>query len=129
MLLVVFVMAEYHALLHSFEIGDFLSVNFSQIVVFCVVAFIFLVFLMFSLGYLDFLNFQTFRILGSLTFPLYLIHQNVGYIILNAVNPFVDKNLLVVLVILGMCVFSYFVNRWFELHIFLRLRKILNSLF
>lgn len=53
-------------------------------------------------------------LLGALTYPLYLLHQNIGYILLNAVytraNPYLALLLILVLALLS----SYAVHRLIE---------------
>jgi peptidoglycan/LPS O-acetylase OafA/YrhL len=52
--------------------------------------------------------------LGSLTYPLYLLHQNVGYILLNTLSPHLNHWIAAGVVIIGMLALSYAIYRWFE---------------
>ncbi len=52
--------------------------------------------------------------LGSLSYPLYLIHLNVGMVIFNLVGAKIDKWLLLALVCLGMLAFAYCINKYVE---------------
>lgn len=44
---------------------------------------IYFMFILLSLGKLNFLSQKSLIFLGSISYPLYLVHQNIGYIILN----------------------------------------------
>lgn len=56
-------------------------------------------------------NWQT---VGLLTYPLYLIHQNIGYMILNALGTQFGTLGTFTLVVLSLVVASVIINRWFE---------------
>jgi peptidoglycan/LPS O-acetylase OafA/YrhL len=63
--------------------------------------FIFLLILLFIClinGYLRFLNNRSLIYLGSISYPLYLVHQNIGYVILNMFNNLGIENHIVFLV-------------------------------
>jgi peptidoglycan/LPS O-acetylase OafA/YrhL len=51
---------------------------------FVIFTFIYIMFLFLSLNKLNFINSKYLIFLGSISYSLYLIHQNIGYIILNA---------------------------------------------
>lgn len=52
--------------------------------------------------------------LGLLTYPLYLIHQNIGFIILNHFGDHVNKYLLVFTTILLMLTISFVLSKFYE---------------
>ena len=52
--------------------------------------------------------------LGGLTYPLYLLHQVIGYILLNELTPLVGKNAAFFVVLSGMLVASFAVWRFVE---------------
>lgn len=52
--------------------------------------------------------------LGSLSYPLYLIHGPTGLVIYNLVGSKVDKWFLLALITLGMVGFAYFINKYVE---------------
>lgn len=53
-------------------------------------------------------------ILGGLTYPLYLLHQYIGYISLNALVPYVGKNVAFLVVSGGVLLASFLVCRFIE---------------
>jgi len=52
--------------------------------------------------------------LGGLTYPLYLLHQHIGYVVFNQVGTAIQPLPLVIVVTLGMVVASYLIWRFFE---------------
>ena len=81
---------------------------------------LFLIFLMYLIVFLvvqnklKFLNKPFFLYLGILTYPLYLLHQYIGYIIFNNLMDYVNKYVLLSGTILFMLALSYSLNRWIE---------------
>lgn len=71
-------------------------------------------FYLISVERLNFLNVKSFLAIGGLTYPLYLIHQNVGYIVLNHLGPYINKWVLLVLLITFMLTFTYLINNKIE---------------
>jgi peptidoglycan/LPS O-acetylase OafA/YrhL len=57
----------------------------------------------------------TMLMLGGLTYPLYLLHQFVGYILLNALAPHVGNHAAVILVLVGMFIASFLVWHFIEM--------------
>lgn len=51
---------------------------------------------------------------GGLTYPLYLLHQNIGYVSIDALSPLVGKWLAAVLVATAMLTLSWLIWRWAE---------------
>lgn len=72
---------------------------------------------------LIFLNSRGLTQLGMLTYPLYLIHQRIGYVILNSIAGKADKNVLVVLTIILMLIVSYILSNYIEPRITTVLRE------
>jgi peptidoglycan/LPS O-acetylase OafA/YrhL len=59
------------------------NVEYSQIVIISIVTLFFLFFIFQNLSKIQNLKLPTSRFLGSLTYPVYLIHGNIGYILIN----------------------------------------------
>lgn len=57
---------------------------------------------------------RSWTALGALTYPLYLLHQNIGYQLFNAASPMMNRHLLFWAVIGLMLVLSYAVHQWVE---------------
>jgi peptidoglycan/LPS O-acetylase OafA/YrhL len=52
--------------------------------------------------------------LGTLTYPLYLLHENIGFIVFNHMSEFMNKYILVISMMTTAIMFSYVVVRWVE---------------
>jgi peptidoglycan/LPS O-acetylase OafA/YrhL len=52
--------------------------------------------------------------IGGLTYPLYLIHANIGFMVFNLAYPAVNQHILLLGTIFMMIVFAYLVNRKVE---------------
>jgi peptidoglycan/LPS O-acetylase OafA/YrhL len=52
--------------------------------------------------------------LGGLTYPLYLLHQYIGYVSINALAPHVGKNAAFFVVLAGVLLASFLVWRFIE---------------
>ncbi len=63
-----------------------------------------------------------FLVLGALSYPLYLIHQNAGYVIFNRLVHYMDSKLLVVLITAMMLLLAYVIYRFVETPLASRLK-------
>ena len=88
--------------------------GFSNEVVILLITIFFISTFLISTGKLQFLNKRVFMSLGVLTYPLYLLHQNIGYIIFNNFGNTVNKWVLLILVIAIMLVASYLISKKIE---------------
>ncbi|MBA9076985.1 acyltransferase family protein [Rufibacter quisquiliarum] len=62
-----------------------------------IISFIYVVFYLFIQNKLNFLASKPLLFLGSISYPLYLIHQNIGFIIMNRTKAIFDGSILIVL--------------------------------
>ncbi len=104
----------------------FLRTDFSEIAVIGIISLFYLAFFMVSLGKTTLLNRKGMLIIGAVTYPLYLIHQNIGYMIFNKLGESTNKYVLLLLVISLMILASYIIHRFVEQRISMPLRKLLN---
>ncbi|MBU2928371.1 acyltransferase family protein [Winogradskyella psychrotolerans] len=74
----------------------------------------FVILFLLSTNKLSMFNKKVFLYLGILTYPLYLIHQKIGYIIFNNFGGYVNKWMLLFIVITGMLLVSYLINKFIE---------------
>lgn len=82
-----------------------------------IVSFLFLTFLFFYFlvrGKLNFLNSKSFMKIGCLTYPLYLLHQNIGFIIFNNFEGYLNKYILLLLTIIFIGTLSFLINKIVE---------------
>lgn len=74
----------------------------------------FIVMFLVSTDKLNLFNKKIFLYFGVLTYPLYLIHQKIGYIILNSFGAYINKWILLFSTIMLMLVASYLINKYIE---------------
>ncbi|WP_369034347.1 acyltransferase family protein [Streptomyces adonidis] len=67
-----------------------------------------------SLGYTDRIRWKWLVTAGALTYPFYLMHYLVGTTVINRLRDTMDARLLVVSVIAGFLVLSWFVHKYVE---------------
>ncbi|GAB4163060.1 MAG: hypothetical protein Tsb0033_22840 [Winogradskyella sp.] len=74
----------------------------------------FIVMFLVSTDKLNLFNKKIFLYFGVLTYPLYLIHQKIGYMIFNSFGTYINKWILLVTVIMIMLGVSYMINKYIE---------------
>ncbi|MCC2277226.1 acyltransferase [Streptomyces sp. ET3-23] len=65
-------------------------------------------------GKLSWITWRWLPVAGALTYPLYLLHQNIGRETIRAMRDFLPPHILVPLVVVGMLAVSWAVHRWVE---------------
>ena len=71
-------------------------------------------FLALSMNVTKFMNRPWFVYLGVMTYPLYLIHQNIGFMIFNLFHDSVNKYVLLAVVVLVMLVSAFLISKYIE---------------
>ena len=84
------------------------------VVVFGIITLFFCVMLLVALRRTGFLGRKRWLFVGSLTYPLYLLHQNVGFMVFNLAYPTVNPHVLLWSVILGAIVAAFGVHLFIE---------------
>lgn len=79
-----------------------------------VIIFIYIIFSLFSVGKLDFLTWKPLLILGNVSYAWYLLHQNIGYVIINLIKPYFSSMLVIIPPILITLGVSFLVTYWIE---------------
>lgn len=85
------------------------NTEFSPLIVMAVVSIFYIIFLFISLEKSNLFNRKIYFYLGILTYPLYLVHQNVGYVLINYFENYLNKYLLLFLIISFMVMVSYLI--------------------
>jgi peptidoglycan/LPS O-acetylase OafA/YrhL len=83
-------------------------------IVIVLITLFFIVMFLVSTDKLNSFNKKIFLYFGVLTYPLYLIHQKIGYIIFNSLGAHINKWVLLFVVIMIMLGVSYFINKHIE---------------
>ena len=69
---------------------------------------------------------RALRILGLMTYPLYLLHQRIGYLLFPRLQPFLPNWAIVVVLFAGCLLASYLVAMYAEKALQRQLRKVLD---
>jgi len=93
-----------------------------------IVACFFILFYLFSYNKIEWLHWKPLIFLGLISYPLYLIHQNIGYLILNYIKSFFGNDPIVFITIPLLCTIglAYMVHRFVEapsLNFFRKLKR------
>ena len=78
------------------------------------VTFFYMIFLGISLNMTKFMNKQKFVLLGALTYPLYLIHQNIGFMLFNSLHEYANKYVLLFGISSFMLLVAYLIHTQIE---------------
>jgi peptidoglycan/LPS O-acetylase OafA/YrhL len=102
--------------------------NFSIWVVLGIISMFYVTMFAVSINKIEFANKKSMLMIGGLTYPLYLIHQNVGLMIFIKWGQEVNKYLLLLLVVVLMLVVSYVINKYVEKTIGALMKRALTAL-
>ena len=87
-------LALFHAIGEIPGFEKYYHVDMSTMVVTAVVTVFFAVMLLVSLGQTSIFGRRRWQVVGTLTYPLYLLHQNIGYMVFNTAYPNLDIDFL-----------------------------------
>jgi peptidoglycan/LPS O-acetylase OafA/YrhL len=87
---------------------------------------IFLVMILVALGALKWVSWRGLTTLGLLTYPLYLLHEWVGWVMIDQLNEQLGGRMTLIVVTLSMLLLSWFVARFIEAPSARRMRAALN---
>jgi peptidoglycan/LPS O-acetylase OafA/YrhL len=93
------------------DLGAHYHTTYSAVAVGAALAAFFAIFFLITSGRTEALATRRWQILGALTYPLYLIHQNIGFAIFNAAYPRYNAHLVLWGVVALMLGAAYAVNR------------------
>lgn len=129
LLLICFVLSLKGAMLQIDKVEQHYHTSFSPyIICSAITAFYILMFLV-TTGRLQVINSPKMLQLGLLTYPLYLIHQNIGYIIFNNLGILINKYILVLSTVTLMLLLSYFISKYIERPVAAFLKNVLEKRF
>jgi peptidoglycan/LPS O-acetylase OafA/YrhL len=104
----------FHAVSKIEHLELFFNSKFSPLIISSLIVVFYLLMFLVSCGKLNSINSSKLTKLGLLTYPLYLIHQNIGFIIFNNLFNYVNKYVLVLLTIIFMIFVSFILNNFYE---------------
>jgi len=91
-----------------------------------VIIIFFIFMLLISINVIRSSNSRVFFKMGILTYPLYLLHQKIGYIVFNKLSFYIDKHVLLLALIFSMLIVSYYLNLKVEKPLAHWLKRILS---
>ncbi|MYM22103.1 acyltransferase family protein [Duganella sp. FT135W] len=114
MLLLAWGLGTWQALVPLMEFEQHYATRMSRFGVVVIIAGFFVVLLLISLRRTGWIGQRRWLLAGVLTYPLYLLHQNIGFILFHLGYPEWNRHLLLWSVVAGMCVLAYLVHRIVE---------------
>lgn len=105
------------------------NTSMDGIVVCGIITLFYLIMLLVSLRRIGFLGRNRWLLAGSLTYPLYLLHQNIGFMVFNMTYPAINPHLLLWGVIIGAIAAAFGVNYFIERKFSAPLKRSLNKAF
>ena len=89
----------------------------------CLVALFYAVLIAVARGRLQSFNWRWLTVAGALTYPLYLIHESIGFVVIRHAHRYFSPHVLVALLVVAMLAAAYAVNRLIEEPVARRLKK------
>lgn len=129
LVLISYVEAVRFSIRDSGQLVAFFGSDFNPIVIATLITCFFGIFALLAWGKTGFLDRRAFLTVGALTYPLYLLHQNVGFMVSNLLAPYVPAYAALVLVTALVLGLAYCVHRWIESRYARRLKRLLERLF
>ena len=109
-----FLLSLYHAISRIKESVLHYNTEFSPYVISVIIVLFYLLMLAVSCKKLNNINYPGLTKIGILTYPLYLIHENIGFIIFNNLENYVNKYVLVISTTILMIFLSYILSEFYE---------------
>ncbi len=102
------------AIADSKTFADYFHTNFDPVVIGVILTIFFGIFIFIAFRKTTWLDRREFLIVGALTYPLYLLHQNIGFMLFNVTAPYAPKYLLLIGITFLMITMAYIVHRYIE---------------
>ncbi|MER5625275.1 acyltransferase [Streptosporangium sp. NPDC002544] len=118
--------AVYRGIEFAGKVGTRYHTEIESAVVVAVIVAIFIVMFLVSLRVTQRLGRPWFAVAGALTYPLYLIHAHVGFIVFDRLGDVVQQHVLLVGTVMLMCLAAYAVNVAVERPLAPRLKRLLT---
>lgn len=99
----------------------------SLTVVYGLLALFFVLMTLIATGRLSRIRGQWTVVLGAVTYPLYLIHQDVGYTVLNRLDRRIDAHVLLITLVLAMIALAWLIHQFVEKPLAPKLRNGLKN--
>lgn len=95
-------------------VQEWYHIELDVVIVGVLVTLFYAVFFLMARSKLSFIRGKWLVVLGALTYPLYLVHERIGFIIFKSFAGMAKPHLLLILIMAGMCGLAYVINVWVE---------------
>ena len=109
-----YLLAIYNEIAHHSAMNEHYNIVLNHFVVVFIISLFYIILMMISLKKTKFLNKQKFIVLGVLTYPLYLIHQNIGFMLFNLLNEYMNKYVILAAVTTSTMFTAYLIHIYIE---------------
>jgi len=122
LLVISFCLSLFYAYQETIELSEFYSASFNAVIPLSLISLFYLIFVLIITNKVTFFRGTWVLKVGALTYPLYLVHQNVGFMLFTAYHDVINKYLLLVLVFAFVLVIAWLINQLIEknLSVFLK---------
>ena len=127
LLIVSFVLSLYRVSEEVAMLSEYYSTSFNALIPMLIVSLFHLIFVLIISNKLTFFRGTWVLKVGALTYPLYLVHQNVGFMLFTTFNGVVDKYVLLVAVIAFVLLIAWLIHQLIEKNLSLALKKLLTK--
>ncbi|HSR84081.1 MAG TPA: acyltransferase [Streptosporangiaceae bacterium] len=128
---VILVLAYANAVHQAIHFGQLVAARYHQtlhsLVIAIVIAAIFIVMTLIALRLTRRLGRPWFAVAGALTYPLYLVHAYNGFVIINLIGGHLNRWVLLVVMVTGMCGVAYAIHWLIEARLAGRLKRVLTA--
>jgi len=128
-IMISFLVALVGAINKNIEMTENYHSQFDETIIAIILALFYMIFFLISTGRTRSLSSESWVLLGALTYPLYLIHQFVGYMIFNLAYPFFNPHIIMLGTIVTMLLIAYIIDIKIEKPYSKPLKALLERLF
>lgn len=109
-----YLLALYYGTQEVNEVSRFYSTHFSNTVALFWISIFYLIFVLIILNKMNWIRSDKLVKIGLLTYPLYLVHQNIGFIVFNIFGESINKYVLLIALINVMLIVAWLINKLVE---------------
>ncbi len=114
LLFAAYILTLYFAVLEAQELERFYELSFSKTIPLVVISFFYLIFFLIAFNKTQAIRSKKLKTVGALTYPLYLIHATIGFIIFNHFGNTINRYALLIAVILLMIIMAWGIHIFAE---------------
>jgi len=128
LLVVSYALSLYQAQNEIVALSEYFGIRFNPIIPMLIISMFHMIFILILSNRLTFFRSTWVLKVGALTYPLYLVHENVGFMLFNIFENTMNKYLLLLIVIGFVLLVSWLIHRLVEKNLSLILKNLLNKI-